>query len=939
MDEKEEQLINEIVKRINKEGNLKKEKELRQEILQKVSEIYRLRKENEEFIPGKSRVNYSGRVFDEKEIQALVNSSLDFWLTLGPECREFEKRMANYLGIKNFIVCNSGSSANLLAVSALCSNMIDNPLKSGDEVITTAATFPTTLAPIIQNNLIPVFVDIRLGDYNIDVSKIEQAISYKTRAIIFAHTLGNPAEIDKIMEIARKYNLYVIEDNCDALDSKYNGQLTGTFGDISTYSFYAAHHMSCSKNTCIPYLDEKGLWKLDTIERIYKKYYNKPNQIKVLSFNKNNKTMWSTPSAILRHKLGDKKMFKIISQHGRNVEITEDHSIFVLDKNTGNIIPKNSKNIKENDYIIVTNNIPQPQEIKFIDIIEDFKDKNAYVSNFSHSNLKYVKNADYRWQFKVRNSLPIEYLKDYNLEKEKLIVGISQSDKIPAVIRINEELCRFIGYFIAEGSYSDGLIFSLNINERDITEDIADISKRLFNISPSIYIREKDSSLSIKISSKNLEIVFKDIFGIKSGAINKRIPWFLYHQNEDYIKSFIYGFTKGDGSIRRLKNNTNKIDVTCISKDLINDLQFLLSRVGISGGFYRRNTESLRNFKGIQSLGKENYTLAFGGYDYDDIKKTIIKTNLKNRSLVSDQIPLLDIFREYICVNKKQKIISKKRLIKYIGANPKLKDLLNGDLDFLKVRKIEEINYNPDEYVYDFSVPEKENFYGGFLGIFMHNTMGEGGGMATNNPNIARAIISLRDWGRDCFCQTGEKNPNGACNNRFNHKFPLLPDGYDHKYVYSNTGYNLKPLDLQCAIGLEQLKKLPEFSRKRKENFKKLYETFLQYQDKIILPSWSEKTDVSWFAFPITIKEGAGFKREDIVRFLESKNIETRMLFGGNILRQPGFSNIQKRIVGDLINTDIVLNNTFFLGVFPGITEEKMKYMIDCINEFFKKFI
>ena len=438
---------------------INKENELRSEILQKVSEIYNLRKENEEFIPGKSKVHYSGRVFDEKEIQALVNSSLDFWLTLGPECREFEKKFEEYLGMKHFTVCNSGSSANLLAISALCSNMIDNPLKPGDEVITVAATFPTTLAPIIQNNLIPVFIDVELGNYNIDVSKIEQAIGPKTRAIIFAHTLGNPAEIDKIMEIAKKHNLYVIEDNCDSLDSKYNGQLVGTFGDISTYSFYCAHHI----------------------------------------------------------------------------------------------------------------------------------------------------------------------------------------------------------------------------------------------------------------------------------------------------------------------------------------------------------------------------------------------------------------------------------------------------------------------------------------------TLGEGGAIATNNSKIARAVLSLRDWGRDCFCETGEKNSSGACNNRFNHKFPLLPDGYDHKYVYSNIGYNLKPLDLQCAIGLEQLKKLPEFSRKRKENFKKLYETFLQYQGKVVLPSWSKKADVSWFAFPITIKKHAGFKREDIVRFLESKNIETRMLFGGNILKQPGFSNIQKRIVGELTNTDIILNNTFFLGVFPGITKEKMQYMIDCINEFFKQ--
>jgi len=435
------------------------EKQLRKKILERVSEIYRLRRASEKFIPGVSRVSYSGRVYDEKEMQALVDTSLDFWLTLGEKGREFEERFSNYLGVKKSIVCNSGSSANLLAISSLCSPMIRDPLKKGDEVITTAATFPTTLTPIIQNSLVPVFVDVTLGDYNIDVSKIEDAISPKTRALFFAHTLGNPAEIDKIIDIARKRNLYVIEDVCDALGSKYEGKLVGTFGDISTYSFYAAHHI----------------------------------------------------------------------------------------------------------------------------------------------------------------------------------------------------------------------------------------------------------------------------------------------------------------------------------------------------------------------------------------------------------------------------------------------------------------------------------------------TMGEGGALATGDPQIARAALSIRDWGRDCFCRPGEKNPNGACNNRFGHKFRNLPEGYDHRYIYTNIGYNLKPLDLQCAIGLVQLEKLPEFTKKKKENFETLYDAFRKYQHRVILPKWSPKAEPSWFSFPITIREDAGFNRKHIVKFLESKNIETRMLFGGNILRQPAFENIQKRIVGDLKNTDIILNNTFFLGVYPGLTEEKISYVIDSINEFFRK--
>jgi len=438
----------------------KREEKLRQEILERVEEIYDLRKESEEFIPGVSRVNYSGRVFDENEIKALVSSSLDFWLTLGPESRRFEKEFADYMGSKNAIVCNSGSSANLLAVSSLTSKLLENPLRKGDEIITTASTFPTTLAPIIQNNLVPVFVDVESGTYNINPEEIERAVGPKTRGLFFAHTLGNPAEMDKIMDIVNRNNLYLIEDTCDALDSTYDGKLVGTFGEISTYSFYAAHHM----------------------------------------------------------------------------------------------------------------------------------------------------------------------------------------------------------------------------------------------------------------------------------------------------------------------------------------------------------------------------------------------------------------------------------------------------------------------------------------------TMGEGGALITDDSKIARAIRSFRDWGRDCFCQTGERNPNGACNNRFSHKFENLPDGYDHKYVYSHIGYNLKPLDLQCAIGLEQLKKLPGFTRKRKENFDVLFNAFEKYQDRLILPQSYAKSDTSWFCFPITVRDDAGFSRKDIVSFIEDKNIETRMLFGGNILKQPGFEDIEKRVSGELTNTNQILNNTFFLGVYPGLTREKRDYVIDCVDKFFDQY-
>jgi CDP-6-deoxy-D-xylo-4-hexulose-3-dehydrase len=438
---------------------MKREDQLRTEIRERVVELYGLREAGREFIPGSTRINYAGRVFDEKEMIAAVDSALDFWLTLGKKGKEFIDRFTEYMGMKYGLAVNSGSSANLIAVSALCSPNTKNPLQPGDEVITTALAFPTTVNPILQNRLVPVFADIEADTYNIDASVIEDALTERTRAVMLAHTLGNPAEMDKITDIAKSRGLYVIEDTCDALDSRYNGQLCGTFGDISTYSFYAAHHI----------------------------------------------------------------------------------------------------------------------------------------------------------------------------------------------------------------------------------------------------------------------------------------------------------------------------------------------------------------------------------------------------------------------------------------------------------------------------------------------TMGEGGAVLTNNHELYRQALSIRDWGRACFCRTGEEKREGACGHRFDHHIEGLPAGYDHKYVYSNIGYNLKPLDLQCAIGIEQLKKLPRFTSLRKHNFNELFKALEPYRDRLILPRSLPGADPSWFSFPITVRENAGFERSELVSRLESSAIETRMLFTGNILKHPAYRNIRCRLAGSLENTDRVLERTFFLGVYPGMTSEKLEYMISIIKEFMEK--
>ncbi len=436
---------------------MKTEKQIRREIFNRVKELYKLKKIQEKFIPGKTRIDYAGRVYDEKEMINLVDASLDFWLTAGRYAKKFEKDFAKFLGVKYCLLVNSGSSANLLAISALTSPKLgERRLSPGDEVITTACGFPTTLNPIIQNNLTPVFIDVDLGTYNIQAEKIEKAISKKTKAIFIAHTLGNPADIDKILKIVKKYNLWFLEDNCDALGSKYKGKYTGTFSHISTCSFYPAHHI----------------------------------------------------------------------------------------------------------------------------------------------------------------------------------------------------------------------------------------------------------------------------------------------------------------------------------------------------------------------------------------------------------------------------------------------------------------------------------------------TTGEGGAVLTNDPELKRIIASFRDWGRDCHCEPGHDN---SCGKRFGWKLGKLPFGYDHKYIYSHIGYNLKITDMQAAIGVAQLKKLPSFIKARKRNFSLFYNFFKKYEKYFILPRAAKNSQSSWFGFPLLVKPGVSFSRNEIVNYLEENQIATRMLFGGNLIKQPVYENTKYRIFDSLKNTDLVMNNLFWIGVYPGITKEKLCYILKVLDKFLKK--
>lgn len=431
--------------------------DLRQEILEKVKQFYNENLKKKEYAKG-DKIPFAAREYDEKELVNLVDASLDFWLTAGRYADDFEYEFAQFMDVEHCLLVNSGSSANLVALSALTSPKLgEKRLRSGDEVIAVAAGFPTTINPIIQNGLVPVFLDVEIGTYNIKAESLEKALSSKTKAIMIAHTLGNPFDLDKIMDFANKYDLYVIEDCCDAVGSTYKGKKVGTFGHLATVSFYPAHHM----------------------------------------------------------------------------------------------------------------------------------------------------------------------------------------------------------------------------------------------------------------------------------------------------------------------------------------------------------------------------------------------------------------------------------------------------------------------------------------------TMGEGGAVLTNNDTLHKIATSFRDWGRDCYCNPGADN---TCGRRFTQQFGSLPIGYDHKYVYSHIGYNLKVTDMQAAVGLAQLAKLPNFIEQRKMNFKGLSDRLAKYADYLILPVATKNTDPSWFAFPVTVKETNQFTRNDLTKYLEDHKIMTRLLFAGNITCQPAFEHVTYRIAEELINTNIVMNQTFFIGVYPGIDTVQLDYIESIFSSFFKEY-
>jgi dTDP-4-amino-4,6-dideoxygalactose transaminase len=885
---------------------MRTEKEIRREILKEVIEFFRLRKKKLKFIPGETLINYAGRVYNERELVNLVDASLDFWLTAGRYAWEFEKKLANFLGVKYCLLVNSGSSANLLAVTTLTSPFLkERRLKTGDEIITTACGFPTTLNPIIQNNLIPVFIDVDLGTYNIQVDKIERAISKKTKAISIAHTLGNPADIELISKIANKYKLWFIEDNCISADRcsvvKIDGhiqvmtikEIYNIFKAAEYRSFEVLSHGDFIKQNDLNSLSDEfinmlGKRQLDIL-KLYKKYQGDPNKIVTkLNITKSSyycrmweirrkvrnfaavKFRWAKVKNVISK--GNKNVLNITQNFGQTC-VTTDHRIMVLESN--HLSDKHTTDFISERNNFVTLLLTENADENIVDLakyLRGYFQKNGsikYDNNYIW--FKYTKKC---WKGKI-SELP--RLKRYYQNKDL------------------EVLCTLFGFYCSEGSCGHEVrISSTDYNDIKFIEKSMKSISNLKSIRISCSDRRKNSGIirgerfksnkvvySVNMGHELINIVFSKLGGTNS--YDKRVPNFIFNLKKKYIKIFYNYYIKGDG---------------CRKSDDETDFVVTTASVKMAAGVNLLNNLVFKKYSRFV-IAKDKY------YDVSPVKSIMRIKKKVNRVESFKNAEVYDIVVEGTST--------------FVDACGNVL-LHNCDALASKYR---------GRYTGTFGDISTCSFYPPHM-----ITTGEGGAILTSDLLLKKIIISFRDWGRDCYCQTGHDN---TCGKRFSQKFATLPFGYDHKYIYSHIGYNLKITDLQAAIGVAQLDKLPKFMEARRKNFTFLYNYLKDYEKFFVLPSWLKGATPCWFGFPILVKEDAPFKRRDIVDYLEKNKIATRMLFGGNLTKQPAYQNIKCRIFGSLKNTDLVMNNLFWIGVYPGLNKTKINYVLSKFDEFMRE--
>ena len=787
-----------------------------------------------EFIPGVSPVPVSGRVFDAADIQTLVESSLDFWLTTGRFANQFEREFARFCGVRKALLVNSGSSADLVALTTLTSPKLgEKRLKPGDEVITVAAGFPTTVNPIIQNGLIPVFLDVTIPDYNLNIDQLEEALSPKTRALMFAHTLGNPGNMTAISEFVKKHDLYLVEDCCDAIGGTYNGQKVGTFGDIATASFYPAHHITMGEGGAV-FMNNV---KLKVIAESFRDWgrdcfpagtpVNVAEGVKAIEEVQVGDAVWTHAGNYRRvtEQLGRSYSGTMCTVKARlrpELTATGKHPFWI-----------------ERDGL---RQWVQARDLKLGDLLLEAVP------------LQDTQAETFRWGYETA----------YAMREECLTP--------------EPDLMRLIGYWLAEGitikalkgksGYAENKYFGYRVEftfhekEQNYADDVIALMQRFFGIR-SCQRRVRDShGVNLAFKTRKGYEFFRQFFGASSHE--KHLPNGMVNWPSTLTSELVRGYWRGDGS-----DSFQGFFLHSTSATLLEQMRRILLKAGILCSSWKRlaakHHPSIVNGATVTSRVSLN-ALSIYGHNAE-----------KFAALVSER---------------------------YFARSHRHYAYFSDDGNYACYPVIRNTHSEVKDYlVYNVEVEEDHSYHAG--GIAVHN----------------------------CWCEPGKDN---TCGKRYEWQLGDLPCGYDHKYTYSHIGYNLKVTDMQAAVGVSQLKKLPEFIAARRRNFAYLHAGLQDLQEYFILPEATPNSEPSWFGFPIAVREDAPFTRDQVVKYLDSKKIGTRLLFAGNLLKQPAYAGIAHRKIGDLKNTDFVMNNVFWVGVYPGLTDAHKDYMLSVLHDYAK---
>lgn len=791
--------------------------------------------QKKEFVAGETYVPSSGNSWNGDDVGTLVDAALDAWITEGVKVNDFQRILAGIIKQRFVAFCNSGSSANLLALTALTDpELKEKRLRIGDEVITVAAGFPTTVNPIVQNRLKPVFVDVSIPSYNALPHAIEEAISKRTKAVFIAHTLGNPFKAKEVRELCDRNGLWLIADCCDALGAKYDGEPLPYWADLSTFSFYPAHQVSTGEGGAV----STNSARLNRIVRSYRDWgrdcFVAGTKIETIDGVKN----------VEEIRVGD----YVITHSGKPQMVYK-----LTGKTDATLVAVKPRNMKE---IVCTDNHP-----------------------FLNRSMGWTRARDLKLGDYVLEALP----KEVEVSPEYFDYSYKTKHKQEnKAIKIEPDLMRLIGYWLAEGSLSCGkkggkmykkdngylahrVDFSFHVNEVETVEDVKNLMFKYFGISSQTRIKKGTMGVGVSFKTRSGYEFFNKFFG--KGASRKRLPAQMINWDLGLgLSELIKGFWIGDGNASR-----QGFSVCSTSEVLINQIRRLLLRFKIVGSFFERTPE-------------QHKSSVING-------KTVTAKNTLHS-------------------------------ISFYGKNANLFSRIV-DIEFEKEKYIETAVFFDDNYVY-YPI-EKKDTISTTSPVAVYN-------MEVENDHSYHANgIAVHN----CFCQTGEDN---ACGKRFEYKMGKLPKGYDHKYIYSRIGYNLKGTDIQAALGIHQLGRIESLVKTRKENWEFYREALDKYKEFLVLPEACVNSEPSWFGFAVTLREKVPFTRTNIVTFLEKNLIGTRMLFAGNLLYQPAYTSVKHRVSGVLKKTDRIMNDTFWIGVYPKITPPMREYVVEKFSEFLKGF-